>query len=339
MRAVFLDRDGTINVDKGFTYRPEDLKFEEEAVRGLQLLHAFELFILTNQSGIGRGIFSHADLSRFHEHLLQQLRGAGVVIREIFYSPDRPDVPSTTRKPSPYFIREAEKKFGLSLSHSWMIGDRAVDVQTAKNAGIQSVLLLTGKGSEELAQARALNPDYIAGDLYHAARFIQMRERYDAVEIPKWFRREQTAQLGRMLRLQGKRVVSLNGTFDIVHPGHDHILNEARAQGDVLVVAINSDASVKRNKGPSRPLNTDRARALALAASERVDYVTIFDEQTPIEFIRELRPNVHVNGSEYGLNCIEAPVVREVGGRLHIVSLLPGLSSTKLLRGERRVTV
>src|SRR5262249_54517209 len=110
-----------------------------------------------------------------------------------------------------------------------------------------------------------------------------------------------------------------------------HILNEARRLGDVLIVGLNSDASVRLNKGPDRPIVSERRRAEMLLALRMVDYVHIFDEPEPMAFIRELNPDVHVNGSEYGENCIESETVRKGGGRVHIVDRIPGLSTTSLV--------
>jgi D-beta-D-heptose 7-phosphate kinase/D-beta-D-heptose 1-phosphate adenosyltransferase len=147
--------------------------------------------------------------------------------------------------------------------------------------------------------------------------------------------RHALAQLATTLRAKGRRIVTINGAFDVLHSGHLYILSEARQRGDVLVVGVNSDASVRRNKGPGRPIVPDRRRAEMLLALRMVDYVHIFDEPNPIAFLRELKPDVHVNGSEYGEDCIERDTVTRAGGSLHIVSRIPGLSTTSLLESLR----
>jgi D-beta-D-heptose 7-phosphate kinase/D-beta-D-heptose 1-phosphate adenosyltransferase len=139
------------------------------------------------------------------------------------------------------------------------------------------------------------------------------------------------AQLAMTLRAKGKRIVTINGSFDILHNGHLYILNQARQEGDVLIVGLNSDASVRSYKGQGRPIVPERQRAEMLLALRMVDYVHVFDEANPIAFLTELNPDVHVNGSEYGENCIESETVRRGGGRLHIVSRLPGLSTSRLV--------
>jgi D-beta-D-heptose 7-phosphate kinase/D-beta-D-heptose 1-phosphate adenosyltransferase len=143
--------------------------------------------------------------------------------------------------------------------------------------------------------------------------------------------RAELAGLAAGLRAKGRRVVTINGSFDLMHAGHLHILREARRQGEVLIVGLNSDASVRSYKGPGRPIIPERHRAEMLLALRVVDYVHIFDEAVPMPFLEEVRPDVHVNGAEYGAQCIEAPTIERLGGRLLIVERLPGLSTTDLL--------
>jgi len=143
--------------------------------------------------------------------------------------------------------------------------------------------------------------------------------------------RHALASLATTLRAKGKRIVTVNGSFDVLHNGHLYILNEARQRGDVLVVGLNSDASVRSYKGPERPIVPERRRAEMLLALRMVDYVHIFDESNPIAFLKEVNPDVHVNGSEYGEDCIESEAVRRAGGRIHIVDRIPGLSTSGVL--------
>jgi rfaE bifunctional protein nucleotidyltransferase chain/domain len=144
-------------------------------------------------------------------------------------------------------------------------------------------------------------------------------------------RRQALGQLATTLRAKGKRIVTVNGSFDILHSGHLHILNEARRRGDVLIVGVNSDASVRSYKGPNRPIVPEGRRAEMLLALRMVDYVHIFDEPDPIAFLKELNPDLHVNGSEYGENCVESETVRRGGGRIHVVDRIPCLSTSGLV--------
>ncbi|HEX7939117.1 MAG TPA: D-glycero-beta-D-manno-heptose 1-phosphate adenylyltransferase [Gemmatimonadaceae bacterium] len=138
---------------------------------------------------------------------------------------------------------------------------------------------------------------------------------------------------------QRGRVVLTNGVFDLLHPGHVDLLHAARATGDAMLVAVNSDASVKRLKGDARPVRNEAERALVLAAVGAVDAVVIFDQDTPLELIRKLEPDVLVKGGDYSeATVVGAPDVKARGGRVVIVPLTPGQSTTAIvekLRGHR----
>jgi rfaE bifunctional protein nucleotidyltransferase chain/domain len=132
-------------------------------------------------------------------------------------------------------------------------------------------------------------------------------------------------------------VVFTNGVFDLVHPGHVDVLTGARAQGDVLVVGVNSDASVRRlGKGPDRPVRSEAERAYVLAALAAVDAVVIFDEDTPLELVRALQPDVIVKGGDYRPETVVgAEVVHARGGRVVIIPLTPGQSTTSIIERLR----
>ena len=133
-------------------------------------------------------------------------------------------------------------------------------------------------------------------------------------------------------RANGKTIVFTNGVFDILHAGHVDILRRAKALGDLLVVGINSDDSVRRLKGPTRPINAAPDRAATLAAIDHVDHVVIFDDDTPAGVIRAIRPHVHVKGDDYTAQSLpEADAVREVGGRIVILPRIGGLSTTNVI--------
>jgi len=131
---------------------------------------------------------------------------------------------------------------------------------------------------------------------------------------------------------QGRKVVSTNGCFDILHVGHARILKQARELGDCLFVGVNSDASVKRLKGPDRPINSEADRAELLASLGAVDYVYIFPEDTPVEFLTEVKPNIHVKGADYTTGQLaETPVVESFGGKVQLLALVPMKSTTALV--------
>jgi len=134
----------------------------------------------------------------------------------------------------------------------------------------------------------------------------------------------------------GRRVVFTNGCFDLLHPGHVRCLAEARALGDVLVVAINSDRSVRGNKGPERPFVAEQDRAEVLAALASVDYVTIFDEPTPRELISRVLPSVLVKGADWAPDQVAGrEEVEAAGGLVVSIALAPGYSTTKLFQRIR----
>jgi D-beta-D-heptose 7-phosphate kinase/D-beta-D-heptose 1-phosphate adenosyltransferase len=133
-------------------------------------------------------------------------------------------------------------------------------------------------------------------------------------------------------RRLGQRVVFTNGCFDVLHAGHVQYLQEARAQGDVLVVGLNSDASVRRLKGNGRPVHPVEARAHVLAGLQAVDFVTVFEESTPLQLIQALRPDVLVKGADYRADeVVGAEFVEGYGGRVHLARLRPGFSTTVAL--------
>lgn len=143
-------------------------------------------------------------------------------------------------------------------------------------------------------------------------------------------------QLGNTLRAEGKRVVFTNGVFDILHAGHVTYLQAARDLGDVLIVGVNTDASVHRLKGPERPVNTLHDRLTVLSALRCVDHVIAFDDDTPLRIITALLPNVLVKGGDYIRDTVVgADVVEEHGGRVALIPLLEGRSTTGIINRVR----
>ena len=138
------------------------------------------------------------------------------------------------------------------------------------------------------------------------------------------------------IHARGGRVVFTNGVFDLLHPGHVRYLADARALGDALIVAINSDRSVRANKGPSRPINPEHERAEIVAALRSVDAVTIFDEDTPQALIAAIQPDVLVKGADWGAdNIVGRDIVEARGGTVVRVELAQGFSSTRLVEKVR----
>ena len=149
---------------------------------------------------------------------------------------------------------------------------------------------------------------------------------------PKIYHLSELASILQQAKTEGGVVVTTNGCFDVLHLGHLRYLQAARQLGDLLVVAVNSDSSVRHLKGENRPLVPEEERAEMLAGLECVDYVVIFRELTPIDLLAELKPNIHVKGGDYKLEqLIERDVVEANGGKVIVGLNVPGKSTTNLI--------
>lgn len=175
-RAVFLDRDGTLIVERNYLSDPALVELFSDAPRALNRLQAagFRLFLVTNQSGIGRGYYSVEDLHRVHDRLLALLAAEGVKIDRIYFAPEAPDQPSRGRKPSPQFLFDARDEFALDLGRSYVVGDKLSDLECGWNAGVRSSLLVrTGYGAEtERTESDRLAAAAVVDDLSAAADWI-----------------------------------------------------------------------------------------------------------------------------------------------------------------------
>ncbi len=144
--------------------------------------------------------------------------------------------------------------------------------------------------------------------------------------------RELAKYIVNLAKEQGKKVVFTNGCFDILHVGHISYLENAKKQGDILIVGVNSDASTKRLKGPTRPINNENDRACMLSALKSVDYTVIFDEDTPEDLIAYLKPSIHVKGGDYKKEDLpETKIVEAYGGKVVILNFVEGKSTTNII--------
>jgi D-glycero-D-manno-heptose 1,7-bisphosphate phosphatase len=178
--AVFLDRDGTLNEDPGYISDPENVILYPDTGDALALLkkYGFLLIVISNQSGIARGLMTRDEVDAVNDRINQQLSEFKVKIDAFYYCPSHPDFSSEEecicRKPSPKLIFEAAKEFNIDLNSSYFIGDTVADVQCGKNAGIKTVLVKTGKGEESFSilQKDNIFPTFVAENLFNACKFI-----------------------------------------------------------------------------------------------------------------------------------------------------------------------
>ncbi len=175
-QAIFLDRDGTIIEDKDYLSRPEQVVILPGAAAALKRLHdaGFKLFIVSNQSGVGRGYYTLADVERVNQRLLSELAREGVHFDKVFFAPEAPEVPSRGRKPSPQFLFDSRDEFHLDLAHSYMIGDKFTDLECGWNAGVRRCLLVrSGYGAQvERDSADKLARAVVTNNLSTAADWI-----------------------------------------------------------------------------------------------------------------------------------------------------------------------
>lgn len=172
-KAVFLDRDGTLNIDTGYISDPKELVFIRGAKKAVKLLKdkSFLIYVITNQSGVGRGFFSVEKLEAVHDKMLSEFDKEGIKIDGIFYCPHHPNEKCQCRKPKPKMVFDIVNSNKINLTKSYFIGDKLIDVQTGKNAGCRTILVETGEPRIE-DEEDWTQPDFVAEDLLEAARWI-----------------------------------------------------------------------------------------------------------------------------------------------------------------------
>jgi len=172
-KAVFLDRDGTINEDVGDFCSLDKLFFIDRSIDALKILqeHSYLLIIITNQTGINKKIFSEEEFLNFNQQYLNILKSYGIDIKEVFYCPHLKEENCICRKPKTYFIDVAKEKYNIDLNNSYTIGDHPHDVEMGKNANTKTIYLLSGHGQKHLNELNT-KPDYIAKNLYEAVVWI-----------------------------------------------------------------------------------------------------------------------------------------------------------------------
>lgn len=173
-KAIFLDRDGTVIEDTGYAYKIEDFILFPEAVEGLKLLKDdYKFFIITNQSGIGKGLFTVEDFHKFNTHLVETLAGYDITIERTYFCPHIGGC--DCRKPSTKYVQEIVKEYSVDLDRSWVIGDHPSDVEMGNRVGCKTVYLLTGHGEKHFRELESggMEPTIIAPDFLEAAKGVK----------------------------------------------------------------------------------------------------------------------------------------------------------------------
>lgn len=235
---------------------------------------------------------------------------------------------------------------GKDMQAKLHLETKALQVADVSGAGDTLVAFLAMGLAAKLTLARTTEIGNIAAGIVcgklgtatlTSSEFLEtFKEMSDATHPEKTISLENISALVQDLKLQKRKIVFTNGCFDILHAGHVNYLQKARALGNLLVVGLNSDASVSRLKGPTRPIQTAEDRAAILSALSCVDFVVIFDEDTPLNTIVSIKPDIIVKGADYNLeNTVGAKEVLSWGGAVHHINLVPGRSTTSIL--ERAV--
>lgn len=226
-----------------------------------------------------------------------------------------------------------------AVAHLPTTAREVFDISGAGDTVVATLAVAIGVGIEAARAAELANvaAGIVVGKVGTAA--VEMRELLDATRreergslLDKLGETEDVVSLARRWKSEGRRVGFTNGCFDLVHPGHISLLSQAAAQCDRLIVGLNSDASVRRLKGPERPIQSELSRALVLAAIAGVDAVVLFDEDTPAALIAKLRPDVLIKGADYApSDVVGADFVQSYGGTLYLADLTPGQSTTRMV--------
>lgn len=179
-KVIFLDRDGTINIEKSYLHKWEDFEFEKNAIEGLQELKklGYEFIVVTNQSGIGRGYYTEEDLIKLNTQMMNKLKEYGIEILECYYCPHHLEkgigkykVDCSCRKPNPGMLLNGIEKYKVDIKNSYMIGDKKSDLEAGEKAGLKSILVLTGYGKNTLQNIG--NKYKVADDLLDVARSLK----------------------------------------------------------------------------------------------------------------------------------------------------------------------
>jgi len=312
--AAMLDRDGNLNEDVEYLADPERLVLLPNAARAVRMLNqeGVAAVLTTNQSGIPRGLLTEETLALIHEKLNAMLAAEGAHLDGIYHAPALPDAGDPRRKPMPGMYHDAVRDLGLQGLPAYSIGDRSLDVEFGLNFGGKGIRVLTGTQVKadiqfdlaHLYEERKRHRVFVEETIFDAVHRLLADLILDAAPENFYLRKkfghlQKTANDVATERERGNRVVLVNGCFDLLHGGHVSYLEDARALGDRLVLAVNSSASIARLKGNGRPLMPEAERMVLLASLRHVDYLTVFHEDSADYVLETLKPDIHAKGTDY----------------------------------------
>ena len=358
-RAVFVDRDGTLVREKEYLGDPLQLEWEEGSLEAIRLLNraGLAVVLVTNQSGAARGYYTLEQVGAVHQALRLELERSGARLDGVYFCPHHPEgtvaplaKECSCRKPGTGMIATALRDLGLTCAGSFLIGDKLTDMETARRAGLSGILVMTGYGRSQwrasLNDPDGPLPERVTRNLLEAVLWVlhetRVRGLSGTARAPelqnrpgwscKWASLVWLKKRVTEYRSEGKKIVVANGIFDLLHAGHVGHLEAARALGDVLIVAVNSDATAGALKGPGRPIVPADERVEVLSALRCVDYCLVFSEKTLDRTLEELRPDFHAKGTDYREASVpERETVRRYGGKVCIVGPPESRASCSLL--------
>ncbi|MEI8229673.1 MAG: HAD-IIIA family hydrolase [Candidatus Peregrinibacteria bacterium] len=319
MKFLILDFDGTLIPDsQGKAYDPASMTLLPGVGEGLRILRnaGMRFFIVSNQSKIGRGTCTEENVQSALNECAQLLKNEGVMIEASRFCPHHPEDDCDCRKPKTgLWTSLCEEHPELTADETIIIGDKDSDIRFGETIGCRTARIPSQQYPNQTnADFTGHNLSEIAGQILSAKEELSQYSLTTAITFAD------------RMHAEGKTIVTTNGAFDLLHAGHRFLLSEARKNGDILIVGINSDASVRRRKGEGRPIEPQNIRARNVA--RLADCVFIFDDDDPRPWLSQIRPQIHVNAATYGEQCVERSVLDTIGATLVLVEVKPELGST-----------
>ena len=348
-RAVaLLDRDGTIIEEREYLSDPEGVELISGAAHAIKILNQERIaaVLTTNQSGIPRGYFTESTLAQIHDRMVEELGRQDAHLDGIYYAPSLPDSGDPRRKPGTGMYQEAARDLGLEGLPVFSIGDRGLDAEFGVACGGKGIRVLTGHQLKQDMpnKMKAMIRDSERGLVDTAENLLQavhlmladLLEERIGEDLLVHSKFSDMFTLSRALetdRSAGNRIVLTNGCFDLVHGGHVSYLESAKDMGDKLVLAVNSDASMSRIKGPERPIMPETERIQFLASLRCIDYITIFHDDTADLLLETIKPDIHAKGTDYRPdNVPEGSTAKRLGFKTAIAGAAKENSSKDIIQ-------